>query len=70
MILTNFVTNLFTLYRNEQLPRDFRLKESSFQMTTFTYLEIQEKTDKRLQVSINCDVAFTYNVRIKSLKSL
>ena len=52
---------MFNLYRNEQLPRDFRLKENSFQMTTFTYLEIQEKTDKRLQVDINSDMGFIYN---------
>ena len=37
-------------FRNEQLPRDFRLDESLFQMTSFTYDDIQAKTDRRLQV--------------------
>ena len=41
---------LFVIFRNEQLPRDFRLRDNSFQMTSFTYDEIQAKTDKRLQV--------------------
>ena len=41
---------IFVIFRNEQLPRDFRLRDNSFQMTSFTYDEIQAKTDKRLQV--------------------
>ena len=50
--LHSFIIYIFShlYFRNEQLPRDFRLKDNSFQMTSFTYLEIQEKTDKRLQV--------------------
>ena len=39
-------------YRNEQLPRDFRLDEGLFQMTSFTYDDIQAKTDRRLQVNL------------------
>ena len=44
---------VFFFYRNEQLPRDFRLDEGLFQMTSFTYDDIQAKTDRRLQVNLS-----------------
>ena len=37
-------------YRNEELPRDFRLKENSFQMTTFIFDDIAAKTESRLNL--------------------
>jgi hypothetical protein len=38
------------LSRNEELPRDFRLKENAFQMTTFIFDDIQAKTDSKLNM--------------------
>ena len=37
-------------FRNEELPRDFRLKENSFQMTTFIFDDIAAKTEERLNL--------------------
>ena len=39
-----------SLCRNEELPRDFRLKENSFQMTTFIFDDIAAKTESRLNL--------------------
>ena len=39
-----------SLCRNEELPRDFRLKENSFQMTTFIFDDIAAKTEERLNL--------------------
>lgn len=36
--------------RNEKLPMDFRLKADFFQMTSFTFDDIQKETDTRLSV--------------------
>ena len=40
----------FFFFRNEELPRDFRLKENAFQMTTFIFDDIRAKTEKRLEL--------------------
>ena len=40
----------FLFFRNEELPRDFRLKENAFQMTTFIFDDIRAKTEKRLEL--------------------
>jgi hypothetical protein len=39
-----------TVSRNEELPRDFRLSDDLFQMTTFTYNDIRAKTDEKLNL--------------------
>jgi hypothetical protein len=36
--------------RNEELPRDFRLSDDLFQMTTFTYNDIRAKTEEKLNL--------------------
>lgn len=41
---------LWVPFRNEELPRDFRLKENSFQMTTFIFDDIAAKTEERLNL--------------------
>jgi hypothetical protein len=37
-------------FRNEELPRDFRLQDDLFQMTTFTYNDIRAKTEEKLNL--------------------
>jgi hypothetical protein len=39
-----------TVSRNEELPRDFRLSDDLFQMTTFTYNDIRAKTEEKLNL--------------------
>ena len=50
-VITKYYYLLFFLFfRNEELPRDFRLKENAFQMTTFIFDDIRAKTEKRLEL--------------------
>ena len=50
-IITKYYYLIFFLFfRNEELPRDFRLKENAFQMTTFIFDDIRAKTEKRLEL--------------------
>ena len=48
---------IFALSRNEELPRDFRLSDELFQMTTFTYNDIRAKTEEKLNL-VSLDLFF------------
>ncbi len=44
------ISVIFVDFRNEELPRDFRLQDDLFQMTTFTYNDIRAKTEDKLNL--------------------